>query len=154
MFNAIQNLLDSEETIQQLSCTNTPQQNGVFGRKHRYLLEIVRSLLLSSSVLLCSWRGYHVATYLINCIPSIVIKSISPYKCLHEISLLYDLLHVCGCECFVVLPKYDHTKLSVRSLLCVFLGYGVQPKMNRCYHPETGHLFISRHVFLEKLPYY
>jgi hypothetical protein len=37
-------------TIHQTSCINTPQQNGVAKRKHRHIVEIVCSLLLSAFV--------------------------------------------------------------------------------------------------------
>lgn len=44
------NLLRSDGTIHQSSCTDTPQQNGVAERKHRHIGETARSLLLSASV--------------------------------------------------------------------------------------------------------
>lgn len=95
------------------------------------------------------------AYYLINHIPSVVSRNISPYQRFFGISPNYDLLSVFRCACFVLLPKKDRFKLSARSSLCVFLGYGVEQKEYRCYHPETSHLFVSRHVvFLEKISYY
>ena len=43
-------LLASDGTFHQTSCTDTPEQNGVAERKHRHILETARSLLLSASV--------------------------------------------------------------------------------------------------------
>lgn len=34
----------------QTFCTNTPEQNGIAERKYRHIVEIVRFLLLSSSI--------------------------------------------------------------------------------------------------------
>lgn len=49
-------LLLSQGTLPQLSCTDTPQQNdGVAERKHRHIMETTRALLLSSSVPKTFW---------------------------------------------------------------------------------------------------
>lgn len=47
--NAFSNLLAFDGTIHQITCTSTPEQNGVAERKHRHLVETARSLLLSAS---------------------------------------------------------------------------------------------------------
>ncbi|GMP50012.1 hypothetical protein CsSME_00016797 [Camellia sinensis var. sinensis] len=44
-------------TIHQTSCTDTLAQNGQAERKHRHLLKIARSLLLSASVPAPFWGG-------------------------------------------------------------------------------------------------
>ena len=46
--NDFTQLLASDGTIHQSSCTDTPQQNGVAERKHRHIVETARSLLLSA----------------------------------------------------------------------------------------------------------
>lgn len=48
--NKFYELLASDDTIHQSSCTNTPQQNGVAERKHSHIVETARSFLLSASV--------------------------------------------------------------------------------------------------------
>jgi len=40
----------SKGIIHQTSCPETPQQNGVAERKNRQLLEVIRSLMIGSSV--------------------------------------------------------------------------------------------------------
>jgi transposase len=45
-----QSFLQQKDIISQLLCPYTPQQNGVPERKNRYLLEVVRTLLLESFV--------------------------------------------------------------------------------------------------------
>ena len=60
-----------------------------------------------------------------------------------------------GFAYFVLLPSKDRTKLSARSVLCVFLGYRLTQKGYRCYDPVSRRLYVSRHVaFLERLSYF
>lgn len=55
----------------------------------------------------------------------------------------------------VYVSSSERTKLSPRSIMCVFLGYGVEHKGYRCYDPSTRRLYVSRHVsFLEDLPFF
>lgn len=60
-------VLKTQGTISQLSCVETPQQNGVSERKHRHIVETARTLLLSSSVPKEFWgEAVHTSVYLIN----------------------------------------------------------------------------------------
>ncbi|KAL4573324.1 hypothetical protein LXL04_020125 [Taraxacum kok-saghyz] len=62
---------------------------------------------------------------------------------------------VFGCTCFVLKPHVERKKLSSKSALCVFLGYGIGQKGYRCYDPSTQKLYVSRNVtFLEHIPFY
>ena len=57
--------------VSQLTAPGTPQQNGVAERRNRTLLEMVRSMM-SYSTLLISFRGYALNTtiHLLNLVPS------------------------------------------------------------------------------------
>ncbi|KAF8406763.1 hypothetical protein HHK36_008855 [Tetracentron sinense] len=49
----------------------------------------------------------------------------------------------------------ERSKLSSRSVICVFLGYGEGKKGYRCFDPITQKLYVSRHVvFLEHIPFF
>ena len=49
--NKFLELLALDGTMQQTSCMDTPEQNGVVERKHRHIVETAQSLLI---VYLCS----------------------------------------------------------------------------------------------------
>ena len=149
-------LLALDGTCYQTSCTDTPEQNGVAERKHRHILETARSLLLSSSVPNQFWgEAVLTAVNLINKIPSSITSGISPFQKLYGRCPDYSFLRVFGCTCFVLRPHVERDKLSSKSAVCVFLGYGEGQKGYRCFDPTSQKLYVSRHVvFLEHIPFY
>jgi len=42
------NFFVNKEIIHQMSCVNTPQQNSIIERKHGYLLNVARALIIES----------------------------------------------------------------------------------------------------------
>ena len=123
--NKFRDLLALDGTVYQTSCTDTPEQNGVAERKHRHIVETARSLLLSSSVPSQFWgEAVLTAVNLINKIPSSITSGLSPFEKLYGHIPDYSSLRVFGSTCFVLRPEVERTKLSPRSTLCVFLGYG------------------------------
>ncbi|KAG9439601.1 hypothetical protein H6P81_019766 [Aristolochia fimbriata] len=79
----------------------------------------------------------------------------TPFTCLYDTSPDYSLLHVFGSTCFVLLPDRERDKLSTKSAMCVFLGYGIEQKGFLCFDPVANKLRISRHVtFWEHVPFY
>ncbi|RVW98452.1 Retrovirus-related Pol polyprotein from transposon TNT 1-94 [Vitis vinifera] len=71
MSNEFQDFLQSKGIISQHSCPLTPQQNDVAERINRHLLDVVRTLLLYSSVPPRFWcEALTTAVHLINCLPS------------------------------------------------------------------------------------
>ncbi|CAL2273919.1 unnamed protein product [Prunus armeniaca] len=154
--HAFTDLLASDGTIHQFSCTATPEQNGVAERKHRHIVETARSMLLSADVPKVFWgEAVLTANHVINRIPTSLTSGISPFERLYGNSPDYFSLKVFGCTCFVLRPPVEHTKLSARSAMCVFLGYGEGQKGYRCYDPSAQKLYVSRHVvFLEHIPFF
>jgi hypothetical protein len=154
--NKFSELLAFDGTIHQTSCTDTPQQNGVAERKHRHIVETARSLLLSASVPKEFWgEAILTAVHAINRIPSLVTSGLSPFEKLYGSSPDYSSLKVFGSTCFVLRPHVERDKLSPRSTICVFLGYGAGQKGYRCYDPSSKKLYVSRHVvFLEHIPFF
>ncbi|RVW32186.1 Retrovirus-related Pol polyprotein from transposon RE2 [Vitis vinifera] len=142
-----QAFLASKGIIHQRSCPFTPQQNGVAERKNRHLLDVVRTLLLESSVPSMFWvEALKTATHLINRLPSQVLHMESPYFRLFAKQPSYDHLRIFGCVCFVHLPPHERHKLSAQSVRCAFLGYNMCQKGFVCYDPTLHRTRISRNV--------
>jgi hypothetical protein len=64
-----------------VSCPHAHQQNGAVERKHRHIVEIGLSLLAHASMPLKFWdEAFNSAAYLINRLPSKVIKNDTPLE--------------------------------------------------------------------------
>jgi hypothetical protein len=155
-FNKFCQLLALDGTIHQTSCTDTPKQNGVAERKHRHIVETARSLLLSAFVPNEFWGEVVLtAVSLINMIPSSHSSSLSSFEKLYGYVPDYSSFRVFDCTCFVLRPYVERSKLSSRSAICVFLGYGEGKKGYRCFDPITQKLYVSHHVvFLKHTPFF
>jgi hypothetical protein len=143
-------------TIHQTSCTDTPRQNGVAQRKHRHIVETAHSLLLPAFVPSEFWGEVVLtAVSLINIILSSHSSGLSPFEKLYGYVPDYSSFRVFCCTYFFLRPHEKHSKLSSRSAICIFLGYGEGKKRYRCFNPITQKIYVSRHVvFLEHIPFF
>ncbi|TYK01384.1 Cysteine-rich RLK (RECEPTOR-like protein kinase) 8 [Cucumis melo var. makuwa] len=75
----------SKGIVHKNSCAYTPQQNGVAERKNRHLLEVARSLMLSTSLPSYLWGDVILTVaHLINRMPSRILHLQTPLECLKE----------------------------------------------------------------------
>jgi len=92
---------------------------------------------------------------LINIIQSSHSLGLSPFEKLYGHVPDYSSFRVFGCTCFALRPHVERSKLSSRSAICIFLGYGEGKKGYRCFDPITQKLYLSSHVvFLEHIPFF
>ena len=135
-----------------VSCPHMPQQNGLSERKHRHITELGITMLFHSKVPQELWvEALFTATFLGNLLPSSVLpEAVSPYEVLDGKPPVYTALRVFGCKCYPYLRPYMKNKLDPKSLPCVFLGYNEKYKEYRCYYPQSGNVYISRHVLFEE----
>jgi hypothetical protein len=144
---SFQKFLKRNRTLSHHSCPYTSQQNGCAERKHCHILDTVRALLISASLLESFWgEAALTAIYTINRVPSPTIHNQTPYEHLYGSTTNYSLLCIFGCIYFVTLPPHERTKLEPRSHLCCFLGYDLTQKDCHCYDLVARRLQISCHV--------
>ncbi|KAL0746141.1 hypothetical protein Bca101_101276 [Brassica carinata] len=95
------------------------------------------------------------ACYLINQIPTKVLKNLSPFEVLNKSKPYIDHLRVFGCLCYVWVPGEQRNKLEAKSTKAMLIGYSVTQKGYKCYDPATRRVLVSRDVkFIETKGYY
>ena len=135
---------------------NTPQQNGIAERKNKHLLEVAHAVMFSMNVPKY-FLGEAVlkASYLINRMPTRILKYSTPLECYQKIfplSRMYSNLplKVFGCSVFVHLPNHNWSKLDPRAEKCVFIGYASNKKGYKCYNPQTKKMYVSMDVSFKR----
>ena len=129
---------------------NTPQQNGLFERMNRTLVEKVKCMLLSSNLSKHFWAEAVVtAAYLINRSPSSALEFKTPQEAWSGKLPDLSILKVVGC------PAYAHIsqgKLEPRAVKGYFIGYpeGIKGYKIWSINGKPTRTFISRDVFDEE----
>jgi hypothetical protein len=149
--NQFKQYLNQHGILHRLTCPYTSQQNGIAERKHRHIVELGLTLLAQSGLSSKHWvDSFLTSVYLINRLPTPILKNESPYFKLFEKDLDYTTLRTFGCLCYPLLRLYIAHKLSFRSKPCIFLGYGANQKGYRCFDPHSQRIYISRHVVFDE----
>jgi len=154
--NAFKSHLAKHGIVHQTSCPYTPQQNGVAERKNRHLMEVARSMMFHANVPKRFWGdAVQTACYLINRVPTKILKNLSPFEVLNKSKPFIDHLRVFGCVCYVMTPGEQRNKLEAKSTKAMFIGYSITQKGYKCYDPEARRVMVSREVkFIESKGYY
>lgn len=62
-------------------------------------------------------------------------------------SLLYELpLKIFGCIAYVHIQAHNGTKLDLKGIRCMFIGYLGTQKRYKCYCPTTKKMYTTLHV--------
>ncbi|RVW51817.1 Retrovirus-related Pol polyprotein from transposon TNT 1-94 [Vitis vinifera] len=146
--NSFQNYMSHNGILHQTSCVDTPSQNGVAERKNKHLLETAHTLMFQMKVPKQFWAdAVSTACFLINRMPTVVLKGDIPYKVIHPQKSLFPLApRVFGCTCYVRDTRPFVTKLDPKALQCVFLGYSRLQKGYRCFSPDLNKYLVSTDV--------
>jgi len=103
------------------------------------------NIALSCSFTFKFWDdAFSTAGYLINRMPTLVLKNHSPFETLFKCSPDYTFLRTFGCLCWPNLRTYNSNKLKPRFVPCLFLGYSPLHKGYKCLHLPTNRLYFSR----------
>jgi transposase InsO family protein len=135
----------------QLTCPNTPQQNGVAERKNRHIAEICRSMLHAKNVPARFWAEcMKTAAHIINRLPQEKMGYESPFQKLWNFKPQVSHFKVFGCVCYVFVPDHLRTKFDKKAVRCIFVGYDDARKGWRCCDPTTGRIYTSRNVIFDE----
>lgn len=152
--SAIKNFCHIKGIKQQFTAPYTPEQNGVAERRNRYLLEMVRCMLLDSDMSKCYWGEAvvtaafiqnHLTTRSTNKIPIEIWEGKQANKIKFEIFGSLSLVHI---------PKEKRKKLDQKAKYLIFVGYSEESKAFRFLDKNTNRITISRDykILHEKCP--
>ncbi|CAH9056118.1 unnamed protein product [Cuscuta europaea] len=138
---------NSKGIVHQLSCVETPQQNGRVERKHQHILQIARSLLFQSCFPITFWSDCILTdVHIINRLPTSILHNKSPFEMLYNHAPDYNHLKVFGCLAFASTISSNRTKFDSRAHKCIFIGYSLGSKGYKLYDLTTHKTFIYRNV--------
>jgi hypothetical protein len=96
--DALRQVLAEQGALAQFSYPGAHAQNGVVEHKHHHLFEIVRALMIASSIPPLFWaKTVSTTTYLINIQPSLTLQGDIPFERLCDKTPDYSSLHLFGC---------------------------------------------------------
>ncbi|GJU19966.1 retrotransposon protein, putative, ty1-copia subclass [Tanacetum coccineum] len=155
--------------VQRITPPYTPQYNSVSMRRNRTLLDIVRSMMNLTTLLLSFWDyALESAARILNMVPTKKVDK-TPYELWYgkvpNLSYLkvwgYEALvkgdtpdklqprYVWGCEALMKRDTPD--KLQQRSVKCIFIGYPKETMGYYFYFPPENKIVVARYAeFLEK----
>ncbi|GJZ70029.1 retrotransposon protein, putative, ty1-copia subclass, partial [Tanacetum coccineum] len=141
--------LKANRIVQQLTPPYTPQHNGVFERRNRTLLDMVRSMMNLTTLPLFFWDyALESPTRILNMVPTKKVDK-TPYELWYRKVPNLSYLKVWGCEALVKRDTPD--KLEQRSVKCIFIGYPKETMGYYFYFPPENKIVVARYAeFFEK----
>ncbi|GJR57757.1 retrovirus-related pol polyprotein from transposon TNT 1-94 [Tanacetum coccineum] len=134
--------------VQQLTPPYTPQHNGVSERRNRTLLDMVRSMMNLTTLLLSFWDyALESATRILNMVPTKKVDK-TPYELWYGKFPNLSYLKVWGCE--VLVKRDTPDRLQQRSVKCIFIGYPKEMMSYYFYFPPENKIVVARYAELFK----
>ena len=101
------------------------------------------------------WEAFQTFFYLINQLPTPILKFLSPLEKLYKRKPNYSFLKTFECSCFPYLRSFQSIKFQFHTIKCVFLGHNNSHKGYLCLYP-SGKVYISWHVAFNEneFPYF
>ncbi|XP_075083308.1 uncharacterized protein LOC142167055 [Nicotiana tabacum] len=89
------------------------------------------------------------STYIINGLPSVILKGKSPYELFHGSTPTLSHMRTIGCLCYATKTNYCD-KFSPKSSPAIFMGYSSTQKGYRLLDIEFGKFFVNRDVVFKE----
>lgn len=134
----------------------TPEQNGVAERANGLILNCVRAMRVQKSSMLprSLWAELvKTAAYLLNRRPAKKIQYQIPEVLWRGEECVLEMLHLkrIGCVAYVLIPsKRRDSKLDLRSIKCILVGYDQESKAYRCWQPGRNRIHRTSNVDFDK----
>ncbi|CAL9017543.1 unnamed protein product [Prunus brigantina] len=123
----------------------TAQKGGDSIERFLLRLKHLRDQLNAAALCTACLHVAHAA-YLINLMPSSVLRYQSPFQSLYGKVPDIKSLRIFGTAVYPYIRPYNEHKLQPRTAQCVFMGYSPGYKGVICYNRSTSRFVVSRHV--------
>ncbi|CAA7029149.1 unnamed protein product [Microthlaspi erraticum] len=128
-------------------CTNIVADSALWHNRLGHPSDYKTDFVSDAKVPLEHWGDCILtAVFLINRLPTPLLKNKTPFEILHGKKMDYTGLRVFGCLAFCSTSSKNRTKFQPRARPCVFLGYPSGYKGYKLLDLETNKIHISRHV--------
>nr|GFB69996.1 retrovirus-related Pol polyprotein from transposon TNT 1-94 [Tanacetum cinerariifolium] len=137
----------------QTSVDRTPEQNGVFERRNRTLVEAARTMLSAAKVPLF-FSAEAIATTCFTQNRSLVIPrhEKTPYHIINNRKPSVKFFHIFGSFCYIARDGENLDKMKEKGDACIFVGYSTQSRAYRVSNKRTRVIVETIHVNFEELP--
>ncbi|GJZ18509.1 retrovirus-related pol polyprotein from transposon TNT 1-94 [Tanacetum coccineum] len=130
----------------------TPQQNGVFERRTRTLVEAARTMLIFSKALMFLWaEAVATACYTQNRSLIHTRHNKTPYELVHDKKPDLKFHQVFGALCYPTNDSEDLGKLKATTDIGIFVSYAPKRKGYRIYNKRTRQIMETIHVQFDEL---
>jgi hypothetical protein len=142
--------LQENGIVTQYSTPGDPQQNGVAERRNHTLMDMMRSMLSYSTLLISLWMEALKTVHILNRVPSKSVPK-TPYEIWTGRKATLNYLHVWGYSTEAKLFNPSIRKLDSKTVSCHFIGYPDKSKGFYFYCPDRYIKIVEmRHaIFLE-----
>jgi hypothetical protein len=137
--------------VAQYSMPGDPEQNGVVERRNHTLMDMVRSMVSYSMLLISLWmEAIKTVVHILNRVPSKSVPK-TPYELWTGRKPTLNYLHVWGCPAEAKLFNPNIGKLESKTVSCHLIDYLDKLKGFRFYCPDryTKIVEIRHAVFLD-----
>ena len=153
--------MNEKGILHQSTCFDTHKHNEIVERKNKHLLEVARTMMFYMNIPKYLWGdAIPTASYLINRMPTKVLKYTTPLECLKNVFPKSQInselpLKIFGCIAYVTISKRLRSKLDPRAKNCVFGGYTPNTKGYKCFNPLIKCFYMTMDVsFMKNVPYF
>ena len=138
---------------QEFAATNTPQQKGMYERDGRTIMNMVRCILIDTSMPKFLWGEIcETVTYITNRSAHRELGGRSPNSQWYNMNTDLSSLRIVGARAFAHKEMHVH-KLEQKAWEGLMIGYGKDSRSYRIYNPKTRRITGSRNgTFIETLP--